>query len=134
MTVYRVTAGYVTATTAVPGGGRASIDIPRGAQLPGDVPAEEVERLLRLGYIEPAMPPVRVEPGQPSADVATPVPTGEVVAVEQVPTGSVADVLAWVGDDLARAAAALNAEQARGDRTRSTLLTGLDALLAEDGV
>jgi len=46
-----VTAGYVTVETAVPGG-RARIDVPRGAELPGDVPAEEVESLVRLGHIE----------------------------------------------------------------------------------
>lgn len=47
---YRVTAGYVTVTTAV-GPGRALIDIPRGEHVPGDVPAEEIERLLTLGHV-----------------------------------------------------------------------------------
>jgi len=51
MPTYRVVAGYVTVETAVPGG-RAEIDIPRGALLPADVPAEQRERLLRLGAIE----------------------------------------------------------------------------------
>jgi len=48
---YIVTAGYVTVQTAVPGG-RAWVDLPRGAQLPGDVPQEEVDRLLKSGHIE----------------------------------------------------------------------------------
>jgi hypothetical protein len=48
---YIVTAGYVTVETAV-AGGRARIDVPRGAELPSDVPAEEVESLARLGHIE----------------------------------------------------------------------------------
>lgn len=48
---YRVSAGYVTVETAVPGG-RAQIDIPRGASLPDDVPAEQVETLLAQGRIE----------------------------------------------------------------------------------
>lgn len=48
---YTVVAGYVTVETAVPGG-RAQIDIPRGASLPDDVPEEQVAILLRLGDIE----------------------------------------------------------------------------------
>ena len=47
---YVVTAGYVTVETAVPGG-RARIDIPAGQPLPGDVAAEDAERLLALGHI-----------------------------------------------------------------------------------
>lgn len=47
---YVVTAGYVSVETAVPGG-RAEIDLPRGAALPDDVPAEQRDRLLRAGAI-----------------------------------------------------------------------------------
>jgi len=67
MASYRVTAGYVTVETAVPGG-RAQIDIPRGADLPGDVPAEQVDHLLRTGAIEavePAPEPVAAPPVGP---------------------------------------------------------------------
>jgi len=50
---YRVTAGYVTVETKInERGSRAQVDIPRGADLPGDVPREQVETLLRLGRIE----------------------------------------------------------------------------------
>ena len=74
MASYRVTAGSVTVETAVPGG-RAQVDIPRGADLPGDVPAEQFEQLLRTGAIEamepeteavnapPVGPPPRGGPG-----------------------------------------------------------------------
>lgn len=50
MDTYRVTAGYVTVETAVEGG-RAQVDIPRGALLPEDVPQERVTALLGLGHI-----------------------------------------------------------------------------------
>lgn len=50
---YRVTAGSVTAETALPGGGRARIDHFRGAILPDDVPEEQVQALLARGQIEP---------------------------------------------------------------------------------
>jgi hypothetical protein len=49
---YRVTAPYVTVETAVEGG-RANVDVPRGALLPGDVPQEQVDRLLERSHIEP---------------------------------------------------------------------------------
>jgi hypothetical protein len=52
---YRVIAGYVTVETEV-GDGRAHVDVQRGAQLPGDVPQEQVDRLLALGQVEPVVP------------------------------------------------------------------------------
>lgn len=62
-----VTAGYVTVETAVPGG-RANVDIPRGALLPDDVPDEQRETLLRRGEVveratEP--PPAAQDPAAP---------------------------------------------------------------------
>lgn len=48
---YKVKAGYVTVQTKT-GKGRAHVDIPRGSELPGDVPAEQIQALLRLGHIE----------------------------------------------------------------------------------
>ena len=50
---YRVTAGMVTAETALPGGGRARIDHYQGSILPADVPAEEIQALLARQLIEP---------------------------------------------------------------------------------
>jgi hypothetical protein len=121
---YLVTIGYVTVETAIPGG-RALRDVRRDATLPDDVPAEQVQRLLVLGHITPVGDPD--EPPAPTGDVDQ-VPTGDLALVEQVPAGSVGDVLAWVGDDLERATAALTAEQARGVPARSTLVAALGKL------
>lgn len=50
---HRVTHGAVTVQTAVTAGGaRAWVDVPPGKLLPGDVPADEVQALLRQGRIE----------------------------------------------------------------------------------
>lgn len=48
---------------------------------------------------------------------------------DAVPDGKVAEVLAWVGDDKDRAAKALEAEQAKGDKARTTLTGPLEELL-----
>jgi hypothetical protein len=61
---YVVTAGYVTVETAVPGG-RAQIDLPVGAVLPDDVPAERVQTLLGLGRIEALAEQAVREPSSP---------------------------------------------------------------------
>lgn len=56
------------------------------------------------------------------------VPSGEPIpVVEAVPDGSAAEVLAWVGDDQDRAAAALTVEQASA-KPRSTLVDQLTRL------
>lgn len=49
--------------------------------------------------------------------------------VAEVPSGSVADVVAWVGEDRERAAMALEVEAAKGDNARKTLIAGLTELL-----
>lgn len=110
---YVVAAGYVTVETAVPGG-RAAIDIPRGQALPDDAPAETVARLLGLGDIAPL--------GEPELD---PVPEPD-----EVPNGTVADVLAWVGEDVDRARQALGIELTRGDQARKGVMEPLGDLLA----
>lgn len=70
MTSYVVTAVFVTAETNV-GPGRAQVDFPRGADLPGDVPKEQIDRLLGLGlivdeadYVKPAPPVIEPEPSE----------------------------------------------------------------------
>jgi hypothetical protein len=70
MARYIVAAGYVTVQTAVPGG-RAAIDVPRGALLPEDVPAEEFAALLASGAI------VVVPEQETVAPVAGPAPAVE---------------------------------------------------------
>lgn len=48
----------------------------------------------------------------------------------EVPAGSVSEVLAWVGEDQERAAAALEAEKA--GHARKTLVAKLEELTADD--
>jgi hypothetical protein len=114
----KVTAGFVTVITAVEGG-RASVDIPRGAILPGDVPAEQREALLRRGDVE------EVDPDGPGVDTDG----------DGVPEGSARQVLDWVqkgADDAEvhdRASMALELEQAKGDNARSTLMAHLSKLV-----
>lgn len=113
---YQVTVGYVTVTTHV-GAGRARIDVPYGTTLPDDVPAEDIDRLLRLGHIKAAESAEHDPAPDPNADGG-------------VPAGPIAVVLQWVGDDTDRARAALDAEQAKGDQGRKSLIEAL-AKLAE---
>lgn len=49
-----------------------------------------------------------------------------------VPDGTRDQVLEWVGDDRARAQAAWDAEVAKGDKARSTLLAVLEQILATE--
>ena len=49
---YRVLAGMVSAETKVQGESRAVVDFLRGAVLPDDVPAEQVESFLARGLVE----------------------------------------------------------------------------------
>lgn len=111
---YLVTAPYVTVETDV-GPGRARVDIPCGRQLPPDVPAEDVERLVAAGDVE----------GLDEPDEAS-VPAGP--DPEAVPEGSIAVVLAWVDGDAARARRALHVEELKGDKARMTLVNDLSKL------
>lgn len=110
---YVVTAGFVTAETAVQGG-RAAVDIRRGAVLPADVPAETVRLLLARGDIE-AEPRVILHRRAPDADI---------------PDGPIPALLAWVGGDVDRARRALAAELAKGDRARKGVMEPLTAVLS----
>lgn len=47
---------------------------------------------------------------------------------DEVPSGTVTDVLDWVGDDSDRAQRALDAERTKGDRARSTLVSDLEQI------
>lgn len=109
-----VTAGYVTVETRV-GEGRARVDIQRGQGLPGDVPAEDRERLLARGDIAPA-------------GAAASEPVSE-VDPNEVPSGTIPGILAWVDGDPDRAGRALAAEQDKGDKARSTLVADLAAIV-----
>jgi hypothetical protein len=111
-----VIAGYVTVETAVPGG-RAQIDIPRGTPLPTDVPPEQRNRLLALGDIaEVTVEKVSAEPAPP-------------VAVPGPADGTIAEVMERVGGDPEKALAAWQAEEAKGEKARSTLMRDLAAIV-----
>lgn len=56
------------------------------------------------------------------------------LAASTVPDGTVDEVLAWVGPDRRRAAAAIEAEAARGERVRPDLLQALGDLGPQDSV
>jgi hypothetical protein len=144
MTSYIVNAGRVTVLTAV-GAGRAYVDVRRGELLPADVPAADVDELLRRGAIErlPDARPVDA-PGPAGGEAQAEGdaqgqesgPAGDVDAndpdeVEAMPAGPVAAVLAWVGDDLGRALEALGRERA-AEAPRQTLIRQLSRL-AEQG-
>jgi hypothetical protein len=110
---YIVTAGYVTAETNI-GPGRARVDITRGAELPADVPLAEVEALLRRGDVEL----VDEQPAEPGPDP------------DAVPEGTIPEVIDWVAGGKDRAQRALDAELAKGDKARSTLVDQLKQLAA----
>ena len=52
---------------------------------------------------------------------------GRSVSTDDVPDGTIAEVLDWVGDDELRRVAALMAEQHESGKQRSTLIEKLDA-------
>lgn len=123
MDKYRVTAGYVTVETTVnDAGGRAHIDIPRGDDLPADVPPAEVQALLRRGVIELVDEQDGLDEGQVRVSLDK---------SDLVPQGAIAVVMDWVGEDKDRAQRALEAEDA-AERPRSTLVDQLKQLLASE--
>lgn len=78
--------------------------------------------------------PVEDEPTRPDApaaeaEPATPAPD-EAAHVDEVPDGTAAVVLSWVGSDQARAERAAAAEKDR-DQPRSTLLAQLEKVAAQ---
>jgi hypothetical protein len=122
-----VLAGYVTVLTQV-GAGRAYVDFKQGDTLPDDLSAEDRERLLKQNaigerdgdatFVTQARPvPGEVEPDEIPADI--------------IPGGTIDAIMAWVGDDLARARVARHEELAKGDKARATLLKKLDDVKAK---
>lgn len=90
------------------------------------VPDHMVVRYLGKGWVQAAGFAAPAEPGPVVLDVA---PPGVVtLARGSVPDGSAKDVIDWVGDDRDRARAALDAEQAKGDDARTTLVAKLTKL------
>lgn len=57
-------------------------------------------------------------------------PVGNPLEGDGVPAGTATKILDWVGDDKDRAAAALDAERAKGEGARSSLVAKLEKLAA----
>jgi hypothetical protein len=116
-----VKAGSIQALTQV-GAGRAWVDVPQGSPVPADLDDETRERFLASGAIG------KVDDDGEFVAVARPV-AGEVepdeIDKDIIPAGSVEQILAWVGDDLARARVAADMEEAKGPKARANLLKKL---------
>jgi hypothetical protein len=123
--------GYAEVTTR---GGIAYLQQPH-MQRRGVRPATPEEQSTWYGSGDvvaepaPAAPPagtVQVQEPAPAAPIAGQTPVSE----DAVPDGTVEDVMAWVGDDPARAAAAADAE--RAGKGRKTLLADLDKIASAE--
>jgi hypothetical protein len=121
-----VQAGFVTVLTQV-GAGRAYVDVPQGEVLPADVSDEDRNRFVASGAVGPRsgdkayIPQARPVPGEVEPDE---------IDTDVIPGGSVEQVMAWVGDDLARARVARHEEEAKGDKARANLLAALAEKMA----
>lgn len=126
MDTFRVTAGYVTVETELPGGSRANIDVPKGEFLPADVPQAQIDWELQLNTIE------RIRPAAPervaAPEVPKPVEPVEANSDELPPGLSVSATLTWVNGSESRALIALLAEQASAS-PRATLLDRLAKII-----
>jgi hypothetical protein len=118
-----VKAGAITVLTKV-GAGMAYVDVPQGSAVPADISDEDRTRFLGSGAIgrrdgKPYEAPVgaRPVPGEVEPDEIDP---------KIIPSGSVEQILGWVGEDLARARVAREMEEAKGPKARATLLKALD--------
>lgn len=91
----------------------------------------EAAHLIHAGYAEPADIASDVDEATNEGEasetpLADPGPTPD-----DVPDAKVSDVMAWVDSDPARARAALEAEQTRGDKPRTTLVDQLNEIIEE---
>jgi hypothetical protein len=82
------------------------------ALVPTGLNDDRCEQLVKEGMME------KIKAPAPAADSET-------------KSDKVADILAEVGEDKDKAAAALEAEQAKGEKARKTLVDPLEALLAK---
>lgn len=120
-----VLAGSVTVKRQV-GAGMAYVDVAQGEPV-GDLDDETRERLLKQNAIGR-------RGGAPYVAAARPVP-GEVepdeIDTDVIPGGSTEQVLAWIGDDLARARVARHEEKAKGDHARAGLIEQIEQKMAD---
>ncbi len=121
-----VLAGSVTVKRQV-GAGEAYVDVAQGEPV-GNLDDETRERLLASGAIgrrdgAPYVPTARPVPGLVEPDE---------IDRDIIPAGAAEDVLAWVGDDLARARVAADMERAKGLNARSGLIAELENVKAAE--
>jgi len=124
---YRVKAPMVLLKVRGQGGKSVVNGFYEGAMLPpsvAEVDPDNLERHIGRGWVEEVDEPVDEPTPEP---VEPPAPT--VPNTEAVPTGTAAEVVAWVGNDRDRAQRALAAEKA-AEKPRTTLIDQL-AKLAE---
>ncbi len=128
-----VKAGYVTVKKQV-GAGMAYVDVAQGEPV-GDIDDETRDRLLKQDAIgRRDGKPYGQASETDAVKAARPVP-GEVepdeINRDIVPGGTIDQIMAWIGDDLARARVARHEEEAKGDKARATLLKRIDDLKAK---
>jgi hypothetical protein len=122
MSSYRVAAPMVLLKVRGVGGKSVVNGFYAGAIVPAsaaDVDADNLQRHIERGWVE------EVDDSTP-AEALAPGPVA-VVDPDAVPVGTADEVLAWVGDDPARAARALVAEKI-AEKPRTTLLDKLAKL------
>jgi hypothetical protein len=117
-----VLAGSVTIKRQV-GAGMAYVDVAQGEPV-GDIDDETKGRLLRSKQIGRRNGAPYVGSPRPVAGEVEP----DEIDTDVIPGGTVEAVLAWVGDDLARARVAKDMELNKGLKARSGLIEKLDAV------
>jgi hypothetical protein len=127
MANYRVTAPMVNLKVKDQRG-RAQVNgFYAGAIIGGDViDPDHLARHLDRGWIEPVDEPAD-EPAPEPAEPPEPAAPAPVVDPDAVPVGTADEVLAWVGDDRARAGRALVVEKT-AEKPRITLIDKLTKL------
>lgn len=118
------------------GAGRARVDIAPGDPLPDTLTDEDRNALIQRGAIRKRNTESDVDSVQAldGAAVVRPVPgvvEPDEIPRDLIPGGSVKDIMTWVGEDLARARVARDAETAKGPSARASLLRQLDAVKAD---
>jgi hypothetical protein len=118
------------------GAGRARVDIRPGDPLPDSLTDEDRNALIQRGAIRKRNTESDVDSVQAldGAAVVRPVPgvvEPDEIPRDLIPGGSVKDIMAWVGEDLARARVARDAETAKGPSARASLLRQLDDVKAD---
>lgn len=115
-----VKAGSIQVLTQV-GAGMAYVDVPQGSAVPADISDEDRKRFTDSGAIGKSDDAAYVTAARPVPGEVEP----DEIDPKIIPSGSVDQILDWVGDDLARARVAADMELAKGPKARAGLLQKL---------